>query len=153
MEFVDSLYQPSHNFAILLFNSHIRYALVHPTGCIPWDKLLTKLRVEFSDLRDHRFSHNFNCTSPICRCGVDDETNVHYLLRCPLYLDHRNILLSNLSDILNCNVEILPNIHLTDILLYGSKVYNKIVDQLVIRETIRFIKSTGRFTILEDFSH
>ena len=89
-------------------------------------KLLTKLRVELSDLRDHRFSHNFNCTSPVCRCAVDDETNVHYLLRCPLYLAHRNILLSNVSDILNSNVEILPDIHLTQILLYGSKVYNKV---------------------------
>ena len=27
-------------------------------------KLLTKLRVEFSDLRFHRFKHNFNCSSP-----------------------------------------------------------------------------------------
>ena len=27
-------------------------------------KLLTKIRVEFSDLRDHRYNHNFNCESP-----------------------------------------------------------------------------------------
>ena len=107
----------------------------------------------FQPKSDYRFSHNFNCTSPVCRCGVDDETNVHYLLRCPLYLAHRNILLSNVSDILNSNVEILPDIHLTQILLYGSKAYKKIVNQLIIRETIRFIKSTGRFAILEAFPH
>ena len=29
-------------------------------------RLLTKLRVEFSDLRDHRFNHAFNCYSPMC---------------------------------------------------------------------------------------
>ena len=29
-------------------------------------KLLTKIRVGFSDLRDHRFNHNFNCDSPVC---------------------------------------------------------------------------------------
>ena len=28
-------------------------------------KLLTKIRVSFSDLRDHRFNHNFNCESPL----------------------------------------------------------------------------------------
>ena len=88
---------------------------------------------------------------PGCRCGVGDETNAHYLLRCLLYLPHRNIFLSNVSDILNTNVDILPDIHLTQILLYGSKAYNKIINQLIIRETIRFIKSTGRFTILQPF--
>ena len=32
-------------------------------------KLLTKLRVSFSDLRDHRFTHNFCCNIPVCSCG------------------------------------------------------------------------------------
>ena len=27
-------------------------------------KLLTKIRVCYSDLRDHRFNHNFNCPDP-----------------------------------------------------------------------------------------
>ena len=48
-------------------------------------KLLTKIRVSFSDLRDHRFNHNFNCESPICSCGIEDETSVHSFLRCPHY--------------------------------------------------------------------
>ena len=29
-------------------------------------KLLTKIRVNFSDLRDHRYNHNFNCQNPSC---------------------------------------------------------------------------------------
>ena len=28
-------------------------------------KLLTKIRVNFSDLRDHRFNYSFNCENPI----------------------------------------------------------------------------------------
>ena len=43
-------------------------------------KLLTKIRVGFSDLRDHRFNHNFYCISPICKCGIEDETAVHFFL-------------------------------------------------------------------------
>ena len=35
-------------------------------------KLLTKIRVGFSDLRDNRFDHNFNCASPTCQCGSED---------------------------------------------------------------------------------
>ena len=48
-------------------------------------KLLTKIRVDFSDLRDHRYNHNFNCVNPICSCGLDDETPIHYFLCCPRY--------------------------------------------------------------------
>ena len=43
-------------------------------------KLLTKIRVEFPDLRDHRFNHNFNCVSPVCNCGEEDETSIHFFL-------------------------------------------------------------------------
>ena len=31
---------------------------------------LTQIRIDFSDLRDHRFNHLFNCQSPICACGI-----------------------------------------------------------------------------------
>ena len=40
-------------------------------------KLLTKLSVEFSDPRSHRFSHHFNCASPICSCNLEEEDNCH----------------------------------------------------------------------------
>ena len=29
----------------------------------------TQLRVKFSDLREHRFRHNFHCLRPLCICG------------------------------------------------------------------------------------
>ena len=41
-------------------------------------KLLTKIRVCFIDLRDHRFNHNFNCANPTCSCSFDDETTAHF---------------------------------------------------------------------------
>ena len=48
-------------------------------------KLLTKIRVCYSDLRDHRFNHNFNCPDPTCQCGIGDETSVHFFLCCPRF--------------------------------------------------------------------
>ena len=36
-------------------------------------KLLTRLRVNFSPLNEHRFRHNFDCLSPICICGTGKE--------------------------------------------------------------------------------
>ena len=35
--------------------------------------LLTKLRVHFSALNEHRFKHAFDCLSPVCFCGKDNE--------------------------------------------------------------------------------
>ena len=119
---------------------------------IPGIKLLTKLRVEFSDLRSHRFSHSFNCVSPLCRCLHDEESNSHFLLRCPRYVPIRNQLLGNLSTIIGSDVSILPVQHLTNILLYGSNVYSKITNKLILIETINYIRKTGRFDILEDFT-
>ena len=53
--------------------------------------LLTKIRVSFSDLRDHRFNDNFNCKRPTCSCGFEDETSVHYFLSCSRYTAQRTV--------------------------------------------------------------
>ena len=115
-------------------------------------KLLTKIRVEFSDLRDHRFNHNFNCNDPTCFCDEDDETIVHYFLSCPRYNMQRANLLSKVSDIIASDVSILPAPHLINILLYGSNVYNEPVNKQIIEQAITYIKQTRRFNSLEAFS-
>ena len=83
-------------------------------------KLLSKIRVEFSDLRDHRYNHNFNCITPICSCGLGDETTVHYFLFCPRYQSQRNILLSKISEITGSDITVLPNDHRNQIIMYCS---------------------------------
>ena len=114
-------------------------------------KLLTKNRVNFSDLRDHRFNHSFNCISPICSCGVEDETPVHFFLHCPLYPLQRSNLLSKISDIIHSDVSVLPDEHLYHILVYGSNIDNVVSNRLIITETITYIRRSGRFTKLEAF--
>ena len=52
---------------------------------------LTKMRVNFSPLNEHRFRHSFDCLSPRCACGEDNEYNVQFFLRCPLYDSLRSI--------------------------------------------------------------
>ena len=114
-------------------------------------KLLTKIRFGFSDLRDHRFNHNFNCKWSCCRCGLDDETSVHFLLCCPMFADLLDSLLSKISDIIHTGVSVLPCSHLVHILLYGSNVYNSLTNKLILTETTIFVRNTGRFTSLEAF--
>ena len=114
-------------------------------------KLLTKIRVSFSDLRDDRYNHNFNCISPICSCGLEDETSVHYFLCCPRYRNLRLTYLGKICDIIGSDVTVLPNDHLCCILMYGSNVYNDITNENIIKETILYIKQSGRFKKLEAF--
>ena len=63
-------------------------------------KLITRLRLGFSHLREHKFRHNFQDTlNPICSCGENIETTTHYLLHCPNYLNERTTLWNNLQNI------------------------------------------------------
>ena len=63
-------------------------------------KLFTRLRLGLSQLREHKFRHNFRDTfNPICNCGDDIKTTIHYLLHCPDYLDERRTVLDNLQSV------------------------------------------------------
>ena len=105
--------------------------------------------LKFSDLREHRFHHN--CRNPVCRCGRDDETPSYYFLGCPMFALERTTLLSNMSDVIRSDISVLPDEHLTHILLYGSNVNNSVTNKFLINETITFIRNTERFTCLEAF--
>ena len=111
-------------------------------------KLLTKIRVNFSDLIIDSYL-NFNCENPICSCGIEDETSVHFFLRCPHFTTQRSILISKISDIIGSDVSVLPDEHLYSIIVYGSNVYN---NGLIITDTISYIRKSGRFAKLEAFA-
>ena len=140
------------------FKDHL-YQFIRPKGSGYYGihdkhgiKLLTKIRVEFSDLRDHRYNHNFNCLSPTCSCGIEDETSVHYFLCCPRHQAQRTILLSNISEIMGTNVSLLPKDYLIHIILFGSNVFNIISNKLIIDQAIMYVKNTNRFKVLEAFT-
>ena len=114
--------------------------------------LLLKLRVDFSDLRKHRFNHNFNCVSPTCKCNEEEESTEHFLLRCPIYVENRKVLLSSISNIVRNDFTVLPDEYVVRIALYGSNVFNAIANQMIIKSTINYIRKTKRFKNLEAFS-
>ena len=96
-------------------------------------------------------NHNFNCDNPLCNCGLGEETPTHFFLCCPRYNVLRNSYLSNISNVIGSDVSYLPNERLLFISLYGSNVYNDITNELILSETIRYIKSSGRFKKMEAF--
>ena len=110
-------------------------------------QLLTRLRVNFSDLREHRFRHNFFVT-PVCMCNEADETTEHYLLRCRLHRLHRVALLEleNVSIILKFDVSTLSKRDLCLLLLYGDDNINEYSNRSLLQSTIKFIHDSGRFS-------
>ena len=115
-------------------------------------KILSKLRVEFSDLRAHRFSHNFNCLSPTCSCEQGCEDNIHFFLRCRHYVPIRITLLSNISQILGNDISVLSHDYAIGIILNGSNLFNDITNRLILSETLEYIRKSKRFTEIEAFN-
>ena len=46
-------------------------------------KLLTRLRLGLSYLREHKFNHNVQDTiNPLCSCSLESKSTTHFFLRC-----------------------------------------------------------------------
>ena len=86
-------------------------------------KLITRLKLGFSHLREHKFRHNFQDTlNQICSCGENIEITL-YLLHCRSYLNGLITLLNNLQ---NVEENILDRNYsrLSEILLFGDCSFN-----------------------------
>ena len=108
-------------------------------------RLLTKLRLKFSVLNEHKFRHNYYSLTPFCVCGTDKEDNEHFLLHYPLFDSMRLDLFDQLSEIPVLNVN-LDYKSLCDLLLFGDSHYNVIINRIILEATILFIKNTKIFS-------
>ena len=108
-------------------------------------KLLTRLRLNFSHLNEHKFRHNFlNTLNPMCSCGSEPETTAHFLLRCQNHVMNRSKLLKNVYN-LDQTLRNYDDDHLIHILLYGSEKFNFNLNKDIIKLTICYLKDTKRF--------
>ena len=83
-------------------------------------KLLTRLRLDLSHFREHKFKLNFqDCLNPLCPCGNEFENATHYLLHCPTYTNKRLTLLNKIKSI-NCSILVPSDAAVTKILLFGD---------------------------------
>ena len=82
--------------------------------------LLTNLILLAVGIKKKR--HNFIDTpNDECSCGTGKETTEHFLLKCPLFTDHRQTLLSMVNPKINLNDDILKDEIITQILLYWDE--------------------------------
>ena len=75
-------------------------------------KLMTRLRLGLSHLREHIFKHSFQDTiNLLCNCGQDIESAAHFFLHCPFFINERRIVLSTIhslgSKLLDCTYYVL----------------------------------------------
>ena len=117
------------------------YQVYNPKGL----RLITRLRIGLSNLRHHKFKHNFKDTlNPYCSCdNISIEDCCHYLLHCPLFAHDRCRLFTDLQNL----IHFLP---LSDkikemILLYGYKSFDTNLNTAIIEKTITYIINTERF--------
>ena len=108
-------------------------------------KLLTRLRLHFSALNEHRFRHAFDCITPVCICGLANEDNEHFFLHCPLYHGLRVDLFDQISDIPGIDLTYFDESSLCNLLLYGNPSCTEIHNSIIIESTITYINATGRF--------
>ena len=107
-------------------------------------KLLTRLRLKFSHLNEHKFRHGFNDTiNPMCACGTEVETTEHFLLRCHFYSTLRLELFENLEKIdpnfLNVNEKGQVNV-----LLFGYQMNKpKSFNQSILKNVSYFIRKSN----------
>ena len=126
-----SIIRPVKNFTFRVFD-------------ITGTTLLTRLRLHFCALNEHRFRHAFDCITPVCICGLANENNEHFFLHCPLYHGLRVDLFDQISDIPGIDLTYFDESSLCN-LLYGNPSCTEIHNSIIIESTITYINATGRF--------
>ena len=117
------------------------YGIYDPVGV----RLLNRLRLGFSHLREHKSRHNFADTlNPLCSCSVETEDTEHYFLCCQNNLSVRTTLKNDLNNINTAMASLNPN-DLLRVILYGDKIFSRETDFKVLTASIKFIKDTQRF--------
>ena len=117
------------------------YGIYDPLGV----KLINRLRLGFSHLREHKFRHNLADTvNPLCSCTLETENTEHFFLRCQSNLSARTSLMNELSNISNA-INSLNSTDLIRVILYGDKNFDNVTNFKIITATIKFIKTTKRF--------
>ena len=108
---------------------------------------LTRLRVGFSHLCEHKFKHSFlDIVDPICSCRSNAVENTeHYLLHCSNFADQRTVLFDDLQNI-GINYGLLDSSSFSRMLLFGNPNFSDNVDSSIIYAVIKFVESTNCFS-------
>ena len=110
-------------------------------------KYLTRLRLRFSHLNEHKFRHGFLDTlNPLCNRSLEVEDNEHFFLRCLNFENAQRSLFINISSI-NSSFKNFPSHLKVGLLLYGDSKLSAIDNNLILKASIKYIMTTNRFSV------
>ena len=110
-------------------------------------KLLTRLKLGLSHLREHKFKHGFlDSLKPICSRGQNIETSTHFLLHCSYYSNERLTFLNIIRNI-DSNILSKNDLKVTETLLYGGSSYDDTKKTLIMNATMEFLFASKRFDV------
>ena len=108
-------------------------------------KHLTRLRVNFSHLRDRKFKHSFQETiNQLCSCSLEGETTNHFILHCPCYEIKRHILFARIRNIKSSVLDQNDN-KIVKTLLYGLDSPSETQNTSILNATMEFLISSNCF--------
>ena len=90
-------------------------------------KLLTRLRVRLSHLREHKFRHNFQGSiDPFCNCGRHFETTTHFFLHCSNYSNQRITVFEQINNIKRYLLDKNDSVIVETLLLCLAEIWREI---------------------------
>ena len=110
-------------------------------------KLLTRLRLQFSHLKEHKFRHGFRDTvSHMNGINAEIEDTEHFLLRCHFYSIQRFELFNNINKV-DPSFTQLDTKEQVSILLHGYPPNKSIAlnQDIINKFVVNFLKKSGCF--------
>ena len=92
-----------------------------------------------SHLYEHKFRYIFQDTvNPLCECGKDNESTIHFFLHCTNFLIPRQTLFQKIRNI-DDSILSQSETQLTQTLLYGNQNCRSSINRLIIISTIEYL--------------
>ena len=131
-------------------------AFVRPVGNIicgiynPFGvRLIIRLHLDFSHLREHKFTHNFaDIVNPLRSCTLETEKAEHFFLRSQDNLSARTTLMNELNNISNA-INYLNSTDFIRVIPYGDQNFDNVTNFKITTATTKFIKTTKHLHLLE----
>ena len=103
-------------------------------------KYLTRLRLCFCYLNEHKFRHGFLDTlNSLCNCSLEVEDNEHFFLRCLNFENARRSLFIDISSI-NSSFKNFPSHLKVELLLFGDSRLSAVDNNLILKASINECK-------------
>ena len=117
------------------------YNVHNPLGV----KYLTRLRIGFSHLKEHKLKHNFqDSVDPMCSCSSATEATIHFFLHCANFNSQRQTLFDKIATA-DANILIENEDSIVNALLFGKPNSENSVNNAILNASIKYILPTERF--------